>query len=199
MLLGAPGWGVGTDSCFRATVMKSSGGEVPGAAALYSFLFNLVVQLADKIPPPSVFPKPTLQFSFLLRCALATACRVLLEMGLLKWPIFGKKIRKQLCFNTAHSCGLVYSFAPCTITSTIPSRQKSVMLKQEWDGRRAANVVNRLCHGRELQHRFPKECSPPAVLWACRIPAVVISNQAHILCNSHEDWFCSQDVSMYGF
>jgi len=44
--------------------MKSSGGEVPGAAALCSFLFNLVVQLADEIPPPSVVPTPTLQFAF---------------------------------------------------------------------------------------------------------------------------------------
>lgn len=65
MLLGAPDWAVGTDSCSRAPVMKSSGGEVPGAAALYSFLFNLVVQLADEIPSPSVVPTPTLQFVLL--------------------------------------------------------------------------------------------------------------------------------------
>lgn len=136
---------------------------MPGAAASYSFLFNLVAQLADKFPPPSVVPTPTFQLAF------SSLVFLQLSVGLCwKWDFQNdRSLEKTLennCFNTARSCGLAYSFAPCAIKSEKPSRQKPVMLKQERDGRRDAKVVKRLCHGRESQHRFPEGLSPPAVL-----------------------------------
>lgn len=144
-------------------VMKSSDGEVPGAAGLYSFLFYLLVQLADEIPPPSLFPPPHRS----LLIPQLRSCNCLWDFagnGTFKMSHLWKNFRKLLCFSTTDSCGLAYSFAPCAITSEKLSRQKSVMLKQEQDWRRDTKVVSRLCCGRELQYWFPEGRSPSAVL-----------------------------------
>lgn len=109
MFSGAPGWGFGTDSYFRATVMKSSGGEIPGAAALYSFLYNLVVQMAEEVPLPSVILSPALQFVF--SCSPATVCGLYCTWDFCNDPSLGKNKLKNKCFSIAYSCSLVYSLA----------------------------------------------------------------------------------------
>lgn len=121
-------------------VMKSSDGEVPGAAGLYSFLFYLLVQIADEIPLLSLFPPPHHSLLIPQLCS----CNCLWDFagnGTFKMSHLWKNFRKLLCFSTTDSCGLAYSFAPCAITSEKLSRQKSVMLKQEQDWRRDTKVV----------------------------------------------------------
>lgn len=122
MFSGAPGWRFGTNSYFRATVMKSSGWEVPEAATLYRFLFNLVAQMAEEIPPPSVIPTPALQVVF--SCSLATVCGFYCRRDFYNDPSLEKKKLKlkNRCFSIAHSRGLAYSFAPFGITSENWSR-----------------------------------------------------------------------------
>lgn len=94
MFSGAPGWRFGTDSYFRATVMKSSGWELPEAAALYCFLFNLVVQMAEEIPPPSVIPTPALQFVF--SCSLATVCGLYSKWDFTMTSLWKKKLSASI-------------------------------------------------------------------------------------------------------
>lgn len=63
---------------------------MPEAAALYSFLFNLVVQMAEEIPPPSVIPTPALKFVF--SCSLVTVCELHCKWGFYNDPSLEKKI-----------------------------------------------------------------------------------------------------------
>lgn len=142
----------------------------------------MLVQLADEIPPLSLFPPP----HHSLLSPQLWSCNSPWDFagnGTFKMNhLWKKNFRKLLCFSKTDSCGLAYSFAPCAITSEKLSRQKSVMLKQEQDWRRDTKVVSRLCCGRDLHHRFPEGCSPPAVLRACWISpdsAVVISAWVH--------------------
>lgn len=160
--------------------------------------FNLVVQQADEVSPPICHSHPHTTICFLLfyscNCLWGFVGNEIFYMI----PLWKKNSRKELCFNIDHSCGLAYSFAPCTITLEKLSQQKSVMLKQEWDGRGDANAVNELFHGKELQHKFLERSIPPAVLWACQIPVTLKKWRwcGPNLCNSHEDRFCSHNTSV---